>query len=94
MILAGSVLIKNAVGIAVVVALFYMILSPVLNLAVFSLLLKLTAALVEPISDSRIANFCVSMSKTVTYLTVTLLAVGFMLFVTVLLMIFSANAFF
>ena len=93
LILAGSVLIKNAVGIAVVIALFYMILSPVLYLAVFSLLLKLTAALVEPISDTRIANFCISMSKTVTYLTVTLLAVGFMLFITVLLMIFSANAF-
>ncbi len=93
LVIAGSVLIKNVIGIAVIVALFYMVLSPTLYLAVFSLLLKLTAALVEPISDTRIANFCVSMSKTITYLTVVLLSVGFMLFITVLLMIFSANAF-
>ncbi|MBQ7236119.1 MAG: stage III sporulation protein AE [Clostridia bacterium] len=93
LVIAGSVLIKNVIGIAVIVALFYMVISPALYLAVFSLLLKLTAALVEPISDTRIANFCVSMSKTITYLTVVLLSVGFMLFITVLLMIFSANAF-
>ncbi|MBE5734145.1 MAG: hypothetical protein E7347_03740 [Clostridiales bacterium] len=94
LIIAGSVIIKNSIGVTILFALFYMIISPVLYLAIFSLLLKLTSAIIEPICDVRIPNFCLSISKTVTYLTVSLISVGFMLFITVLLMILSANAFF
>ena len=94
LIIAGSVLIKNSVGVVVVFALFYMIISPILYLAVFSLLLKLTSAIIEPICDNRISNFCVSISRTISFLTASLICVGFMLFITVLLMILSANAFF
>ena len=93
LVVAGSVLIKNAVGIVSVFGLFYLILSPVLYMAVFSLLLKLVSALIEPICDNGMADFCLIISKGVTYLCVCLLIVGFMLFITVLLMIFSANAF-
>ena len=91
--MAGSVLIKNSVGILVVFALLYCIVSPVITMAVFSLLLKLIASLTEIISDVRISNFCLSISKTLSYLIACVLVVGVMLFVTVLLMIFSANAF-
>ena len=94
LVAAGSVIIKNSVGIAVVFALFYTIISPVLYIASFSLLMKLTAALLEPICDARISGFCTSVSKCITYLIVALLTVGIMLFVTVLLMIFSGNALF
>lgn len=93
LVLAGSVLIKNSVGILVVFALLYCIVSPVITMAVFSLLLKLIASLTEIISDVRISNFCLSISKTLSYLIACVLVVGVMLFVTVLLMIFSANAF-
>lgn len=93
LMVAGSVLIKNAVGVVGVIALFYVILSPVIHMAVVSLLLKLTAAFSEPLSDSNVSNLCMGFSKGVTYITVAMLAVGFMLFITILLMIFSANAF-
>lgn len=93
LVIAGSVLIKNSVGLLVVFLLFFIIILPVINMAVFSLLLKLTSALIEPISDVRISNFCFSLSKTISYLIACLLIVGLMLFITVLLMIFSANAF-
>lgn len=93
LVVAGSILIKNSVGLLVVFILFLIIVSPVINMAVFSLLLKLTSALIEPISDVRISNFCYSLSKTIAYLIACILIVGLMLFVTVLLMIFSANAF-
>ena len=59
----------------------------------FSILLKFTAAIIEPISEPKISDLCISVSKTITYLTSVLLIVGMMLFVMVLLMIFSANAF-
>ena len=93
LVIAGSVLIKNAVGVSVIFVLFYVILSPVLYMAAFSLLLKLTAAVTEPVADLRISDFCTSMSKSISYLLAVLLTVGFMLFIIVLLIIFSANAF-
>ncbi len=93
LIIAGSVLIKNAVGVGVIFSLFYTILSPVLFLGALSLMLKLVASIIEPISDERISNFCMQTSKSITYLNVCILMVGFMFFIIVLLMICSANAF-
>ena len=92
-VVAGSIIIKNAIGIASIFGLFYYVLSPVLYLGVFSLLLKLTTALIEPITDARVCNFCVTIEKTVTYLTAVLLAVGIMAFVMLILMTISASAF-
>ena len=92
-VVAGSILIKNAIGISVVVALFYIVLTPIIQILIFSLLLKFVGALVEPISDSRISAFCFSMSKCLSYVLITILLVGLMLFIMVLLMTMSANAF-
>lgn len=93
LIVAGSVLIKQTIGLACVFALFYLIISPVLYMTAFSLLLKFVAAITETISDIRISNFCLLLSKTITYLIVSLLVVALMFFISTLLMIFSANAF-
>jgi stage III sporulation protein AE len=94
LIIAGSILIKNSVGIAGVIMLFVCILSPVIKIAVFSLLLKLVAAVTESISDSQISDLCSCLSKSLSYLNVLILLSGFMMFISILLMIFSANAFF
>ena len=93
LVIAGSILIKNAIGITCVIILFYMILSPVLYLVTFSILLKLVCAIIEPITDNKITSFCLGMSKCISYLLVAIISVSFMLFITILLMMFSANAF-
>ncbi len=93
LVVAGSILIKNAIGITCIFALFYMILSPILHMVAFSLLLKLTSALIQPICNTELSDFCTVISKGISYLIVCLLTVGFMMFLTVILMIFSANAF-
>lgn len=92
LVIAGSILIKNAIGVSSLIALFYSVISPVLYMASFSLILKFISALTEPIADVRISGFCTSISKCITYLIVALLSVGFMLFITILLLTFSANA--
>ncbi|MBQ6922855.1 MAG: stage III sporulation protein AE, partial [Clostridia bacterium] len=51
---AGSVVIKNALGIAGVVGLFYILLSPLLKIIAFSVLLKLTAALTGFFPDGSV----------------------------------------
>ncbi len=93
LIIAGSVLIKNVVGITGVFALFYTLISPLITIFIFSLMLKLVCALVQPLTDSKITNFCETTSKALSYLSVVLISVGFMLFITILLTIISANAF-
>ena len=92
-VVAGSVIIKNSVGIIGVFALFYIVLSPVIYIVIVSLLLKLTASIIEPISDSRISDFCMSLSKSISYLNTCTLMVGFMVFILTLIMTFTANAF-
>lgn len=91
LIMCGCVLIKNAVGVCVLIVLFYIILLPVLNIAAFSLCLKLTSALVGLFGDDKVSGLCRSASKCLTYLMTSVLLVGFMLFVTILLMLLSAN---
>ncbi|MBQ8426623.1 MAG: hypothetical protein IJX16_02550, partial [Clostridia bacterium] len=67
--------------------------SPIIYIAVFSMLLKFTAAITENVSDVRISNFCTSMSKCVSYLCASIVMVGFMFLIMIILMILSANAF-
>ena len=92
-VVAGSILIKNAIGLSSVFVLFYLVLSPVLAMASFSLVIKLVAGLVEPISDPRLSSLCLCVSKCIAYLNACLLAVGFMFFINILLMTFSVSVF-
>lgn len=61
---------------------------------VFSLFLKLTAAVTEPVGDGKISGFLTSLSGTVNYFIAGILAVAFMYFITLLLLICSSNTLF
>lgn len=91
-VVAGSLLIKNSVGIAGVIGLFYILLSPVLFLAAFSLLLKLSSAITSVFDDGYVSDFLTNVSKSVTYFNVCIISVAFMTFITILLMTFSVNS--
>ena len=91
LVLAGSILIKNSLGIVAILLLCFTVLEPLLGWIVFSLLLKLTAALASPIADARIGGFLEGLSANVGYFIAGLLAVGFAYFVTVLLFICSSG---
>lgn len=93
LVLAGSILIKNAIGIVGVVGIFYIVLSPIINVLVFSLLLNFVSAIINPITDDKISGFLSSMSKCLGCLNVCILIVGLMAFLILLLMMISANAF-
>ena len=92
-VVAGSVLIKNSVGVVCIIGILYYVISPVIYIATFSLLLKIITAIIQPITDDRITSFCTSVSKGISYLNACILVVGLMFFIIVLLMIISANAF-
>lgn len=90
-IMASGVLIKNAVGLAGLLIMFFTILMPVLELFVLKLGLNLTAAVLEPIVDKRISNFIMAVSKTLIMLLTTILAVAFMYFIMIGLIVSTAN---
>ena len=91
LILAGSVLIKNAIGVSGLLLMFATIVIPVIKIGVFILMLKLVSAILEPISDSRISSFLGSASKNLSMLNVTILGVAFMYFITIMLIMCTSN---
>jgi len=91
LVLASSVLIKNAVGVAGLYLLLGVVLAPIAKILVFSLAMKLAAAITQPIGDERISNFLTSINKAFSMLLAILIAVSFMYFITVGLVIVSGN---
>ncbi len=78
LIIASSVLIKNAVGACGLILLFATIIVPVVKLIVFMFCLKFAAAILEPITDSRISNFISMLAKSISLLIVLILGCAFM----------------
>lgn len=91
LVIASSVLIKNAVGVAGLYLLFGVVLAPIIKIVVFILGLKLAAALTQPIADARISNFLTSVNKAFGMLVAVLIGAAFMYFLTIGLVIVSAN---
>ncbi|MBQ6727533.1 MAG: stage III sporulation protein AE [Clostridia bacterium] len=89
---AGSIIIKNALGLAGLIGIFYFLLSPVIHMIVFSLLLKLAAAVCDVFNGDTVPEFLSTLSKSINYLIASVLTVGLMAFLTIMLMIFSANS--
>ena len=94
LVIAGSVLIKNSLGACGIFLLVIVIMVPLVQLIAYNLFLKLAAAVTEPVGDEKVSSFLSSLSGTVNYFTAGLLAVGFMYFITILLLICSSNALF
>jgi len=91
LVLASSILIKNAIGLAGLYLLFGVVLGPILKIAVFMLMLKLAAAITQPLSDGRISNFLVGISKSFSMLIACLVGAAFMYFLTIGLIIVTGN---
>lgn len=94
LIMASSVLIKNSVGVAGLVLLVCTILSPIVQILGLSFGLKFVAAITEPVTDEKITSFLSSVSKHLNMLIVAILAVSFMYFICIMLLIFTSNTFF
>jgi len=91
LILASSILIKNAVGMAGLYLLVAVVLAPLAKIIIFSLGLKLAAAVTQPIADERISNFLTSINKAFGMLASILIGSAFMYFITVGLVIVTGN---
>ncbi len=93
-LVAGSVLIKNSLGSCCLLLFASVLAVPLVQLAVYNLFLRLSAAVSEPVGDARITGFLSALASSVNYFTAGLLCVGFMYFVTLILLICSSNSLF
>ena len=91
LILASTNLIKNAVGGAGLLLLLATVLSPLIEIILFMLALKLMAGIIEPLGDGKIANFVSSLSKSMTMLIVMIACVSAMYIILTGLVMCSAN---
>ncbi len=90
-VMAGSVLIKNSVGLTGVVILLVTVLPFLVNLGILSLSVKLAAAVVEPLGNARIVELLGGLSKSIGILIAILLGLAFLYFVLLLLVISTGN---
>ena len=86
-----SMLLKNAVGIIGLIALFIICIMPILKIAAILFIFKVTSAVIEPISDSRIVDCLNDISKSLLFILSTVLAVGMMFFIAISIIINAGN---
>lgn len=67
------------------------VLSPLIELILFMLALKLIAGIIEPLGNKQIANFISSLSKSMVLLIVLIIGIAFVYFIMLGLVMCSAN---
>lgn len=93
LVLAGSALIKNALGSFSLFLLFGTLLRPVVLFAVFQIFLRLAAAATEP-AGGKISPFLSRLAGDVSYFLAGLLCIAFLYFLTLLLLVCSTGVIF
>lgn len=88
---ASLVLVKNALGYTGVLILLGTVLFPLIKVVIFTLTLRLTSAIAEPIGDSRVATLLHSVAGSMNLLVTALAGVSFMFFILLMLLIGSCN---
>lgn len=90
-IMLGSILIKNAIGVAGLIILFVTILSPLIQILLLKLGLQLVAGIVEPTNNKEISDLISSCSKVLLFPIVLILGVAFMYIISISLLMCTAN---
>lgn len=90
-VMAGCILIKNALGVTGLILMLSIVLLPVIKLAVFTLALKFAAAATEPMGDGKMSDLLTAVSKSTGLLVSSLIGLAFMFFAVVMLVSSSCN---
>ena len=85
------VLVKNAVGYTGAVILVCIVLFPLVKVVIFTLALRLTSAIVEPIGDTRISGLLHTVAGNMNLLITALAGVAFLFYILLMLFIGSCN---
>ncbi|MBQ9790244.1 MAG: hypothetical protein IJW24_01455, partial [Clostridia bacterium] len=88
---AGSLLVKNAVGIVSVVLIFFTIIKPILYLAILSLGLKLVCGISGVVDNLKISGILMSIANCLKFLVAIVIGVACMYFFLLMILIGTGN---
>lgn len=91
LILSSSVLIKNSIGLVGILLIISTIISPILEIIVCSLMLKLVSAILQPLGNNKTSSFLSGVSKSITMLSTSIIAIGFMYILSVGMLMSASN---
>ena len=86
-----TLIVKNALGVTAVVVLLGAILAPLMRTLAVVLVMKLSAALLEPVADGDIVCAIGDFSRTIVLFLITMLCVGTMYFLLIVQMLLVGN---
>jgi stage III sporulation protein AE len=90
-VVGGSLLIKNAVGVFGMVAVFLIVAFPALKVLSVLMIYRLATALLEPISDERLIDAMSALATSLSLVLACLLTVGLMFFVGITVLVGLGN---
>ena len=85
------VLVKNAIGYCGALILICIVLFPLVKVVIFTLTLRLTSAIVEPIGDTRMSGMLNNVAGNMSLLITALAGVAFLFYILLMLLIGSCN---
>lgn len=91
LVIGSGIIIKNGIGAAALVVLALLCLIPYLKMVALSFLYKLTAAVIQPVSDKRAISSISGVGEGIAMLTKILLTCGALFMVTVAIVTVSTN---
>lgn len=86
-----TLIVKNALGVAAVLALLGAILGPLMRTLAVVFVMKLSAALLEPVADGEIVRAIGDFSRTIVLFLITMLCVGTMYFLLIVQLLLVGN---
>lgn len=90
-VIGCSAILKNAIGIVGVIVVIAICITPILKLAIITIIYHLTVALCEPIADSKIVSLITQMADTFKILLAILCSISVMLIIGITLVINISN---
>jgi stage III sporulation protein AE len=90
-VIGASLLVKNAVGMTGVIILILLCAFPAIKILVLALIYNVAAAVLQPLGDNTIIKCLNTIGKNMIYVFAALIAVGFMFFLAITIIITAGN---
>lgn len=90
-VVGTSLLLKNAVGLVGVLAVFFLCAFPVLKILSLALIYKLTAAIIQPVSSNQVVSSLNTMGTSLMLIFAAVISVGLMLFFVIAIIVGAGN---
>lgn len=90
-IIAGCLVIKNAMGLCSIIILLFIVLMPILKLILIVFMLRIASAVIEPVSDTKFSEALYSTSNSLMILITILICLFFAMFIFIMMIIYTCN---